>query len=365
MEQLVTDSVVEDSFFEEKAPVKVSHFKTRVFSFIALTVLASSCAYVGHEGYYIVSDGFAAPFILGPDNDLVVQSSLKMAEVKLEKGRDISEQKAIEASLEDSERAIIKLDSLKELGKHALAFTDTTTRQQVSIGGSDLVTLAGEKKALYEMQERQALLTGQAKKDYEAGTITQMQYQQQQQALDQIQVALFNNDHVKMQTDVLLGQATLGLQSLIGSQNGNNSMPMPAILTAADLMGRIEIQRLQVDALMKTELAEKERVDSELSDIAVLEKQIMSRPIFAAMGGDINAAFVPYDQSKGVVSGTSVYDCIWGLFACKNVGSVRDVIKGESSLIDPVSGSQSRGIYITLNVNDAEAMQKKILRVRP
>jgi len=343
---------------------KIKHWKTRVFSFVALASLVGSCGYASREGYYIATDGFCAPFILGPDNDMVVQSALKMAEVKLEKGRALSEQKSIEAQLEDGELALIKLDKLKELGEHALAFTDTTTNQQVAIGGTDIATLAEQKKALQVMLGRQTALTAEAKRNYEAGILKLPEYQLQQQALDNIQIALFSNDHVKIQTDVLLSQATLGLQSLTGNKNGNNSMPMPAILTAADLMGRIEIQRLQIDGLMKTGLAEKERVQSELADIAVLEKQVMSRPVFSAINSNVNVAFLPYEQADNASTGTPVYDCIWGLFACKNVGTVKDIIVGETVLIDPMSSSQSRGRYITLDVK-SEAMRSKILRLRP
>jgi len=350
---------------------KTHHWKTRVFSVIGLIGLVVGFGYIFHEGYLIATDGFAAPFILGPDNDMVVQGALKLAEVRLEKGRAISEEQGIEASLTNSKAALVKLDELKALAQNALTFANSTATQQVSLGGTDLIVLANQKKALNIMLDRQTGLTAEAKKNFDAGTLTQVEYQQQQQALDQIQVALFNNDHTKMQTDVLLGEATLGLQSLVGNKHGNNSMPMPAILSAADLMGRIELQKLQLDALIKTALAEKDRIQLELTDIAILEKQVMSRPMFAAMNGTINAAFIPYNQMKNsftdkeIVPGDSVYDCIWGIFACKKVGSVKDIVAGETVLLDPTSDSQTRGQFITLNLYNSDTMYSKVLRVRP
>jgi len=343
---------------------KKNYWKTRVLSFVALAALTGSCGLTAREAYYMKTDGFAVPFVLGPDNDMVVQSALKMAEIKLQKGLAISEKKAAENNIANSRAALAKLKDMKNMGDNALKFSNTTDNRQVAIGGTDLAVLAEQKKALQVMLERQTALTEQAKKNYSSGAATQVEYQQQQQALDSIQVALFNNDHTKMQTDVVLGQAALGLQALNNNKNGNNSMPSQEVLTVADLMGRIEIQRLQADSVLQTQLAEKERVESELNDIEALEKQVMTRPIFAAINGTMNVLFVPYSQIDDVVVGTPIYDCVWGLVDCKKVGNIKGLVAGETMLQDPISSSQVRGVFMTIDINNSKVMQSKILRLR-
>lgn len=338
------------------------HWKTRIFSFIAFAGLASGCGYLGREGYFIATDGFAAPFILGPDNDLVVQSELKLAEVEMEKNRDISIKTSTESDIQACEKALTELSDMKLVAQKALTWTDTTTGQQVSIGNVDIDKLDEQQKTLSQMLDRQSVFMNDAKKNLEAGLLTQPDYEKEAQTYDQLRVAMVENNRSKLASQLLLSQAALGQQQ-IHSQAANQ--PMPQQVMAANILTTIETQTLQTQALMRTAVAEHDRSSKELLDISILEKQVMARPIFQATKANINAAFVPYAQSKGVIPGTPVMYCMWDLFSCKQVGKVESIVDGEAILLDPMSATQTRGIYVLLDVKDAEAMQSKILRFRP
>jgi len=78
----------------------------------------------------------------------------------------------------------------------------------------------------------------------------------------------------------------------------------------------------------------------------------------------IEVAFVPYTQLDGAKEGNEVYDCVWGLFWCKPVGTMSELVPGEVILPDPW-GNQARGQYAVLDLTDHSAAMSKTLRVRP
>src|ERR1700733_585421 len=107
----------------------MKHIKTQVFSFVALSALAAGCGVVGREGYFIATDSWVAPAILTPQNDLVLDQKLKLEQILLEKGR--AEQALAEANgdLEAGEKAIIKLNELRDFASNALTWTKASTSQ--------------------------------------------------------------------------------------------------------------------------------------------------------------------------------------------------------------------------------------------
>jgi hypothetical protein len=77
----------------------------------------------------------------------------------------------------------------------------------------------------------------------------------------------------------------------------------------------------------------------------------------------LDVAFVPYTQIDGVAPGAPVYSCIWGLFLCKPVGTVAELVPGEVILPDPW-GNQARGQYAVLDLHDRGSAKARTLRVR-
>lgn len=374
MEQTdITDSDVEASFFandtlskETELPVKVAtHISTRLFSFITLAGIVVGCVYLGQQTYYVVSDSWVAPAILGPDNDLVLEEKLKLSTLLLEKGKAQATLEADNAALEAGDKAVADLDNLKKVASNALTWTQTTTGQQVSMGSADMHTLASQKEEINQMLERQELLVDGAKKDLAAGLIQKQDYDRELQSLDQVQIALFENERTKMQSELLLTQAAMGQQSLHAGNSG--SMPMPEQVMSMSQLITLECQLLQTQADMRAKSAEKDATQFELQKIASLENDLLARPIFKAIDQNQDIAFAPYPALHGLVPGAKIMDCVWDVFNCREVGTVLNIIPGETILPDIFNGGQVRGQFITLSLNKNDrdqSMQSKVLRIR-
>jgi len=62
-------------------------------------------------------------------------------------------------------------------------------------------------------------------------------------------------------------------------------------------------------------------------------------------------------------AGAGVYDCVWGLFNCKQVGTVAEIVPGEVILPDPW-GTTTRGQFAVLELREHHSAKSKSLRVR-
>lgn len=341
------------------------HLKTRVFSFIALTGMFAGCTALAKEGYFVATDSFVAPAILSPDNDLVLDTKIKLEQILLEKGRAEQSLAECDGDIAAGKAAITELNGLKDFASNALAWTKTTTYQQASTGYADMQTLAAQKSALSKMLKRQSTLVDDSKKNLTAGLIQRQDYDRELQALDQVQIALFENVRTEMQSKLLLTQANMSQYSLRAGNKG--SMPMPEQVMSMNMLITIECQALATEAALRAKVSERDRAKEELAKINTLEKELKARPIFRAIEQPLDIAFSPYTSLKGIAPGGKLMDCVWGVFHCKEVGKVVSIIPGETILPDIFGSGQVRGQFITLSLRKDmhdESMQSKVLRVR-
>lgn len=342
----------------------MKHIKTRIFSFLALAGMLGGCGYVGHEGYWALMDSWVAPAILSPDNDLVVDAKLKLSSVLLEKGKAQSELAESDADIEAAEKAIIRLNELKDLSQNALNWSKTTTAQQVQAGGVDLKTLAAQKAQLDSMLSQQSKIVSESKQNLEVGLIPKEDYEHEEQALNQINLALFDNDRARIASELLSSQAAMANTSL---RNNSKQMLTDGMMLVADMQVRIETQLLASEAELRSKMAARLQLKEELEKIEVLEEELHARPIFKAIDQNLDIAFAPYSSLRGIATGARLMDCAWGVFNCHEVGRVVGVIAGETILPDIFGSGQTRGQFITLNLmhhTHDEAMQSKVLRIR-
>jgi hypothetical protein len=340
------------------------HIKTRLFSFVALSALVSSCGYVVEQGYYVAVDSFVAPAILTPNNDLVLDQKLKLQQVLLEKSRVQQLLEESNASLAADEKVIIKLNDLKEYSSNSLVWTKATTGQQVSMGSAGSQALTEQNIQLHSMLARQERLTNDAEKNLSAGLIQRPEYDRELSALNQVQIALFENDRNKIQNSLALGTASMGQQAL---SSGKSAMPTPEQIMNAIQLNSIDLQLISTEADMRSKLFAKVKEQEEVAKIDRLESELRERPIFKAMEKQQDVAFAPYTALHGVAPGMRLVDCTWGIFNCRDVGKVEKIIPGETILPDIFGSGTVRGQFITLSLyieRHDESMQSKVLRVR-
>lgn len=342
---------------------KRSSVATRLFSLGALCGAVAATAWVGSTVYHVATDGFVAPIILSPDSDMVIQSKLSMGQLLAEKHRITSTQEGIEAEIEAGQKAITQLKALHEASSRALEFTTVLTQQQVSAGNQDRSALVGQRAMFDKMIGDEEAFTARMKKDLEAGLVSKTDFARQVQSLNQVRLASLENERARIVSDAQIGQARLTQQAL--KQAGNKGgISTPEMLMQQDQLVRVTCELLRLEAEHRSKTAERRHIEGEIVKIDELLAQLNARPIFRAIEAKTNVAFVPYTQIEGVKAGVGVYDCIWGVFACKKVGTVSELLPGEAIVQDPW-GSPARGQYAIMDLADPSAAMSKTLRVRP
>lgn len=348
---------------EPDGPKRRSSLATRLSSFAALCGAVGAIGYVASTVYHVATDGFVAPIILSPDSDMVIQSKLSMSQLLAEKMRIVSKKEAIEAELAGAEQALEQLKTLRDASAKALEWTTSITATQAAAGVEDQRTLSHQRTMLSQMIADEESFVGRMKKDMEAGLVAKADYARELHALNQMRVTALENDRAHILSGTQLSQVRLTQQAIQGT-TGRPRIATPEMLMQQDQMVRVQCETIRLEAERRSKLAERRNLDEELAKLEELLAQLKTRPIFRAIEANTNVAFVPYTQIEGVKSGAEIYDCIWGVLACKSVGRVAELLPGEAVVQDPW-GSPARGQYAILNLDDDRAAQSKTLRVRP
>jgi len=333
----------------------------RLFALVALAASVSIVSCVGHTTYRAATDSFIAPIILSPDNDLVLGNKVKLAELDVERDKTLAEAAEVDADLAACATAIERLNELKGTVEGSLAWTRKVNARQTTAGAGDLKTLDAQRAALEKMLDKQKTAAKDAKANLQAGVVARADYEREVQSLRQLKLALLENERTRIQSDAQMQQAVLAERSLAGSRA---APMMPERMLQQDQAVRVELEILKLESEARAKRAEKKLDGEKLAKLDEVEKELKARPLFRAVDRKLDAAFVPYTQMEGVKAGADVYDCVWGLLACRSVGKVAEVVPGEVILPDPW-GSQARGQYAILDLRDHEAARSKTLRVRP
>jgi hypothetical protein len=138
---------------------------------------------------------------------------------------------------------------------------------------------------------------------------------------------------------------------------------MPEIVQREEAQARLEVEVVRLQAERRGLLALREVGASSLAELREVMRGIEARPLFRATQEAMDVAFVPYEQLDGVRAGARIIDCELGIFACHDVGTIREVLTGEVVTQDPW-GELARGRYAVLDLSDERAVEERILRVR-
>jgi hypothetical protein len=323
-------------------------------------MLFGSLGYAGRLIYYVARDSYVAPAILSPDSDLVISSKLKLGELTVEKTRAQAELEGIEAEVNATEMATGRLREVSRMGTDSIGWSGRLSSARMTTSSAELDTLAKKRALLEEMLAQQEKNAQRARSDYSARVITRVEYMREEQSLHELQVALLENQRVTVQSAHTRNEASLAHKGLAQTRRG----PLPPELAATrEQMIRVELELARLGAEVRAKSAQKRSLLERIARIDEISAQMKSRPLYQAVENKLNIAFVPYSQIDGVTSGATLFSCIWGIFACKEVGAVSELIPGEVILPDPW-GNQARGQYAVLRLTDEQAARQKVLRVR-
>lgn len=333
--------------------------RARLFSFTALSLIATAIGWAGMQAYRAATDSFVAPLILSPDSDAVLATKLHASQLEAERVKTASEIERIDADISAGVDAISRLRALTAAQRDPREWFARVQRNAESAGTSELAALSQQRAHLQQMIGEQEVLVREAKANAAAHIIPRSDFTREVLALSQLKLALFDTERARVRGELEVTQGRLTRSALDG-----RGPTMPELVAREEQMARIELELMKLEAEQRTKRSERTTLAEKVTRIEELEAQLRARPIYRAAQGRVEASFVPYTQMKGVERGAVVYDCVWGLFRCKAVGTVAELVPGEVVLPDPW-GSQARGQYAILDLRDHDAARAKILRVRP
>ena len=139
---------------------------------------------------------------------------------------------------------------------------------------------------------------------------------------------------------------------------------MPEAVAREEQLVRIELEVLRIECEQRSKRTLRVLMTEKLASMDAIESELKARPLFRAAAATLEIAFVPYTQIDGVTAGADVYECVWGIFQCKTVGKIAEIVPGEVILPDPW-GNQARGQYAILDLQTHRSARSKVLRVRP
>lgn len=344
---------------QPKATPRRAGARTRFFAFTALSSLVACVAYVGAEAYRAATDSFVAPIILSPDSDLVLASKLRASQLAAERALAASDLEALDETTAAGQQALVRLKNLQRTPGSASAFATRTNDRRVSAGHVEQKMLVEQRALLVEMAEKQAAIVDEARSNLAAGLISKLEVTKERKTQNDLALALLENDRTRLQTNVQLQQLVLTQKSL----QGGDTPAMPEVTAREEQMVHLELEILRLESEQKSKRSERKLLTQKVTALDELDAQLKTRPLFRATEKTMEVAFVPYTQMNGVAAGATVYDCVWGVFHCRAVGVVTEVVPGEVVLPDPW-GNQARGQYAVLGLRDHESAKAKTLRIR-
>jgi hypothetical protein len=332
---------------------------TRFGALATLGVVALGLCYGAYSVYTAARDAFVVPTIMSPTSEAVVATKLRLGELRVERVRAVGELEGVEADLAGADQALTRLLDLKRTTGEGRHYTTRITSQKAREAAAELDALTSQKQVLADMFASQQRLAARAQRDFDAGLISRSELAHQQQALNEMKLAMLDNGRATVRGESAQEESNLAQQALART----DAPQTPELVNRQEQLIRVDLEIVRLDSERRAKSAARDALAERIAQIDEMVEQIEERPLFQALDKDLELAFVPYSQLQGMTAGAEVYDCLWGVVFCRSVGTVSARVPGEVTQADPW-GSSTRGEYVVLDLKDHGAAHSKTLRIR-
>jgi hypothetical protein len=283
-------------------------------------------------------------------------------------------------------------------------------RQQVAASRADLEARVERDKSVEELELayqdrfREALAQDAAARNWSLGKLASINRQYsavrervensakeygelaEGRTAEQLSAKLIDQDVVAMRSQKLTeilqsGVAFRDRQAEISARmlNLNRESSMLAELSKAPslkaqglTLDGLAIAKRYEESVLAVESAASDRAAAERSMAALdtalkhydgLLKTLDTSTLLRAASRNLNLAFVPYANEAVAQAGAPLYGCRFQLVVCRRVGRVKAVLVGEVVAKHPVYGSELRGNYVELEIEENAAMRQPVLHL--
>lgn len=351
----------------ETAPVSDrARFTTRVLSATILVTFIFVLSYLLLSGFRAFTDSWVAPVNLSPDNDKVIALEIQLNSQLAEKERITAEQIRIEGEYGASASALNRLKEIKNKLEDMADWNAKYQTKQYSTLGELSANLNKQKKQIQKLLEGNQKILKDAQRQLAAGLIGKTEYDKQIQAYEGSKLTLKEITRKKIETELLLSNVEQERNAWVGrtqADPGKITGTMPTVLAHEEAKARMDNEILKLESHLTALDFEKQAIKKTLAKMDEILEHIKSRPMYRAMEIDLELAFVPYEELKGIAVGHSINKCIFSFFHCQKVGVIAEIVPGEVVTQDPW-GELARGQYVVLNLLEKSAIREKTLRIR-
>jgi hypothetical protein len=184
-------------------------WSTRLGALATLGAIAFGVCYTVYSVYTAARDAFVVPTIMSPSSEAVVATKLRLGELRVERVRAVGELESVEADLAGADQALTRLLDLKRTTGEGRHWTTRITSQKARESAAELTALSSQKQVLANMLASQQRLTARAQRDFEAGLISRSEYAHQEQALNEMRLAMLDNGRATVRGESAQEESTL------------------------------------------------------------------------------------------------------------------------------------------------------------
>jgi hypothetical protein len=326
----------------------VAAYKVVGFSVLTLIVLGL-LLYMGANVFYYLNSTWIEPTVVSPTDERVLQLSSKLAE-------QMSARDKLAAELADAERIVAMHEDYQDSLKRVLQ-ADLADRQKelsrLSALNKHYAVSRGEilrANRAYSGMSRKRIGEQFGARLIDRDTMINGNYQLSQIANGNLALAEKAIDIEKRTSSV--SRDADGLATILGSNPGGQ-------LSIEVLRIKHDYQRSQVELAKARD--DQKALKASLERYDRMVKTISDSPFIKAVDNKATIALVPYDNLGAVKPGAPLYGCYVGLFFCKKVGTVVELLSGEVSLKHPLHNQMVRGQTVHLALTDPKWAQRKVL----
>lgn len=325
----------------------------RLLGFAILTIIVVVLvSYIVTSVFYYLNKSWIAPVAVSPSDEKVLAARSELLAMQDQRDRTAAE-------LAQTERVIAAHASFQsEFGKaiqgdrsdrlaalarlKALAASAARTRSQIASTTNEFASKTESKMA----------------KEFEAGLIDQNtalagKYQIAQMAGANLTIAERQADYESKAME--LENQARALEAIVNGKSGRGALSYEVLKIKREYTAsQLELAKAKADRdVLKTSLA---RQDQQIADIK-------SGAYLRAVENNATVALVPYANLDGVGPGTPLQACRLGFLVCREVGQVREVLRGEVTFKHPRRDAMVRGQMVELQLDDPSVAQDDVLFV--
>ncbi len=365
----------------------------RVSAFLLLISILAGVTYTSVSCYWALSDSWVAPYHLTSDANEVIEAHLKVQQ-HMDKIQSLKSRVSVIKDTLNSKRVLFgELTKLQNKLVQSLNWSVPRFLDYKELLTKHTELLRKNEKLSSAVNSIQELVQKELNAEFQAGMLSRAEFEKQKLAINQLKILQNDNEIKRSMTEFNALEASASFegwtqekrevekftqntfapgkfarelgslsQQLVEAKPNEKILP-PQILKDETEILNVSSNLVNVYSEIRSLEEELKNADDNIKSLEVLALQIKKQPAYQALFKTADVAFVPYTQLKAIQSGDRVLQCAYGVFFCKDVGSVVEILPGEVKAID-TWGEYDRGQYALLQLNDEQAFKKHVLRIR-